>query len=239
MVIPTISLPPHGGLKAGVVVFGTKKGRALNIERIACPDGFFADDLADITSDASVGLANYEGKHDQDFNLGLTLLKKVLGDKLEAKINGDYKSTTKVNFSKTRENYLSDADMYADGGGLRELNEGCMNVLKKFKASGVYDDRVYLLTNVVYAEVDYIFDPSFTGGSSVSGTPLKEILGAEIGGGWTVTGKTSLNIDKPLYLASKPPVLVKDFLPTGLVSGGFAKVKFVETNIKTITLDLR
>lgn len=224
----TAFLPPHGGMNAGVIVFGTASGRSLDIQRIVCPDGLFAG--VAIRSDP-VGLAGYQGTTSYDIDLGFTILKKVLGNDLSAKLEANRKGETKVRFSDPQEHSLSDSAIYS-GTGLRELKADCHKALQALKARGEYDDHVFLLTNVVRAKVTYEFALDAGGKAGASGTPLREILNASAGAGWAVTGNTNLTIDAPLFLAARSPVLVKRFVPEGIVSAAsFARVEFQKIDV--------
>lgn len=177
-----------------------------------------------IVENVKVTLSDYDARTEKEFSIGLELLKAVLGPKMTGKLNLDGKKTSalELKLENSREDSMAEEEKFDEDGNPRELMPQCYSLLKERKDKGTLS-QVFIVLRAIKSGVSYDLSKTteFTGAAEVS---VKDVVGVDPNGRWKIISNTEFLVDDDQYVgvATGGIVAINDFLPSGLVSGGYA-----------------
>jgi hypothetical protein len=218
--------PPRSNWGPGFVFTGDIAGdRIIKVEEV-CPN------LYDIEAPQAsrIDLGNYSAEGSFSLGLAIRFLKALLGVDLNVdQVEREHKVAVK--WRNLREFSFSHMDQWLESGQPRPIAKKCSLAIDDLKAKNQFADRVFVIVRAVAPEsLVYDFSESLTTQGSASAQLLQGVkANAQVKG--QMKDGTHLEISQFLFVGYAPPVKLKDWLPTGQVSGDIVKVRGVQSNL--------
>ncbi|MEQ9109326.1 MAG: hypothetical protein RIF37_15320 [Rhodospirillaceae bacterium] len=218
---PVQYIPPRDNWLPGVVLNAKVDSGRLKVSETVCRSLFPPVDLE--VSD--VRLANYQAVKEKNFDVGLNLLKAILGGLLTGELGFDSESMKEIEitFSDETEYSLYGEDVYEinEAGEVvrRAIDPRCQARIKEYKDNGDLD-KLYVITRVLSAKFLYDLAKSkkLEGQLDVG---LKDILDTDVDASYKVTGRTTLVVEQPFNIAAAGVSKLENFIETGDISRRF------------------
>jgi hypothetical protein len=219
--------PPRANWGPGFVFAGDViRGRITNVEEI-CPN-LYAD--IEAPQGAAVILPNYSAKDSFTFGLALRFLKGLIG--AEADLGEvEREKSIDVKWQNLRETSYTLMDQWLEKGEPRPISKLCRLAIDDLKAKDRFNDRVFVIVRAVAPEsLIYDFAAAYSAKGSASAN-FAEKAQAKTQGSVAGQSSTQLEIKQRLFIGYAPPVKLRSWLPSGLVSGEIVEVKGEPSNL--------
>jgi hypothetical protein len=220
-------IPPRANWGPGFVFTGdVARGRLTNVEEV-CPN-LYAD--LEAPQGAAIVLPNFNAKDSFTFGLALRFLKGLLGvdfdlDKIERE------RSINVRWQNLREMSYTHMDQWLENGEARPIARRCRLAVSDLLAKNQFADRVFAIVRAVAPEsLIYDFSGAVNAQASTSAQLWQDAQGRAQGKAEIKNG-TQLEIKQRLFVGYAPPAKLRDWLPTGQVTGDIVKVKGEASNV--------
>jgi hypothetical protein len=212
--------PPRANWGPGFVFTGNVGGgRISNVEEL-CPN-LYAD--LEAPQSAAIVLADYNASDGFSFGASLRFLKGLFGLNFDVdKIGAE--RTIDVKWQNLREYSYTGMDKWLETGEPRPIAKRCRLAINELKAKDRFKDRVFVIVRAIApASMIYEFGRAVNAKGSASAQLWQEVqANAQVRA--VLKNGTRLEIRERMFMGYIPPKKLRDWLPTGHVSGEIVRV---------------
>jgi hypothetical protein len=212
--------PPRANWGPGFVFTGeVAQGRLSKIEEV-CPN-LYAD--LEAPQSAAIALPDYNTGEGLSFAASLRFLKGLLGLNVDIdKLAGE--RMIDVKWQNLREYSYTGMDKWLESGEARPVARRCRLAIDELKAKNRFKDRVFVIVRAIAADsLIYEFGTAANAAGSAS-AQLWAGVQADAKMSASIKNGTRLEIKQRLFMGYISPTNLREWLPTGLVSGEIIKV---------------
>lgn len=219
--------PPRANWGPGFVFAGdATAGRISKVQEV-CPN-LYAD--VEAPQNTPVALADYNASDGFSFGASLRFLKGLIGLSFDVdKIA--HERTIDVKWQNVREYSYTGMDQWLEKGEPRPIAKLCRLAIDDLKAKSQFRERVFVIVRAIAADsLVYEFGAAANGAGSASAQLWQDVR-ANAKATTTVKNGTRLEVKQRLFVGYVPPVKLREWLPTGLVSGEIVNVTGDKTQL--------
>ena len=174
-------------------------------------------------TEANIKLANYTVESDSEFKVSIEFLKNLIKEENSAKLDLSSirnKEDATIIWSDTKNQYYRLEDIFLNSGEPRPIPVKCISAINLLKDRGKYEKRVFIILSTISAtKFKYEFNEEKISKIGID-TNIADTLTGVAGVDFSSKGKTDLEISgEKLFIGYAKPVLVVNWIPSGLISG--------------------